>query len=115
VIHPLPGGSLLGSLVTWQHSFAGDVDRPSTNLATFQPIGTFAVGGGYYVRSTAVWLFDFHNDRYLVPLGIGFGKVFRIGSTVANGFIEPQFTAYHKGTGLPAFQLLVGLNLQWMK
>lgn len=114
-IHPMPGGSLVGMLATWQHSFAGDVDRPSAHVATFQPIGTFSIGGGYYFRSTAVCLFDFQNDKYLVPFGLGVGKVLRIGSAVANAFIEPQFSAYHKGAGLPAFQLFVGLNLQWLK
>ncbi len=114
-IHPIPGGSLLGVLATWQHSFAGDVDRPSAHIATFQPIGTFAVGGGYYVRSTATCLFDFENNRYLIPFGLGFGKAFKVGDAVANAFIEPQFTVYHKGVGLPSLQLFMGLNLQWAK
>jgi hypothetical protein len=114
-IHPLAGGSLVGMLTTWQHSFAGDDDRQSAHIATLQPIGTFSIGSGFYVRSSAVWVYDFQNDKYLVPFGLGFGKVFRIGSAVANGFVEPQFTTYHKGAGLPAFQLFVGLNLQWLK
>jgi hypothetical protein len=114
-IHPMPGGSLTGALVTWQHSFAGDQDRPAAHVATAQPIGTFAIGGGYYVRSTAVMVFDFEKNRYLVPLGLGFGKVFKLGDAIANAFIEPQFTAYHKGSGQPSLQLFVGLNLQWSR
>lgn len=114
-IHPMPGGSLIGALVTWQHSFAGDKDRPSAHLMTMQPIATFSVGGGYYVRSTPVMVFDFANDRYLVPFGLGFGKVFKAGSAIANAFIEPQFAVYHKGTGQPALQLFMGLNLQWAR
>jgi hypothetical protein len=35
------------------------------------------MGGGYYVRSTAVWVFDLENDRVLMPLGIGVGRVFK--------------------------------------
>lgn len=115
VMHPMPGGSLLGTLITWQHSFAGDDDRPSAHIATLQPIGTFGIGGGYYVRSTAVMVFDIQNDRYLVPLGLGFGKVFKVGNAVANAFIEPQFTTYHKGSGQPSLQLFMGLNLQWSR
>ena len=94
-MHPMPGGSLTGALITWQHSFAGNQDRPAAHVATMQPIGIFAIGGGYYVRSTAVMVFDFENNRYLIPLGLGFGKVFKLGNAIANAFIEPQFTAYH--------------------
>lgn len=114
-IHPLPGGSLLGGLVTWQHSFAGNKDRPAAHVMTMQPIGTFSIGGGYYVRSAPVMLLDFASNRYLVPFGLGFGKVFKAGNAIANAFIEPQFSVYHKGPALPSFQLLMGLNLQWAK
>lgn len=115
VIHPLPGGSLLGALITWQHSFAGDKDRPSTNVGVFQPSMTAAIGGGFYIRSTAAWTLDFKNDIYLIPVGLGAGKVFKLGSALANAFFEPQFTVYHKGRGLPVLSLFFGLNLQWAK
>jgi hypothetical protein len=74
-MHSMPGVSLKGSLITWQHSFAGNEDRPGAHVATVQPIGVFAIGGSYCVRSTAVMVFDFENNRYLLPLGLGFGKV----------------------------------------
>jgi hypothetical protein len=114
-IHPMAGGSILGALVTWQHSFAGDQDRPSGHLASFQPIGTFGIGGGYYVRSAPLWVFDFGNNKYLIPFGLGFGKVFKVANTIVNAFVEPQFTVYHKGEGQPSFQLFMGINLQWAK
>jgi len=114
-IHPMPGGSLLGALVTWQHSFAGDQDRPSAHLASFQPIGTFGIGSGYYVRSSAVWVFDFENNKELIPFGVGAGKVFKVANTIVNAFLEPQFTVYHRGEGQPSFQLFMGINLQWAK
>jgi len=41
--------------------------------------------------------------------------VFKAGNAIANAFIEPQFTVYHKGSGQPSFQLFMGLNLQWAK
>jgi hypothetical protein len=114
-IHPMPGGSLLGALVTWQHSFAGDDNRPPAHLATMQYIATFGIGGGYYVRSTPVMVFDFENERHLVPFGLGIGKVFKTGGAIVNVFIEPQFTVYHRGLGQPSFQLLMGMNMQWAK
>jgi hypothetical protein len=115
VVHPLAGGSVLGMLLTWQHSFAGQQARAGTNSFTFQPSGTFSLGGGYYVRSSGTWSFDAIADRYLIPVGIGVGKVFKAGQAVANAFIEPQFSVYHQGIGMPSIQIFAGINLQWSK
>jgi hypothetical protein len=111
-IHPLPGGSLIGALVTYQTDFAGDSSRAGTSLMAVQPILTLSMGGGYYFRSSGVAALDFENSRYLVPFGLGMGRVFRVGTVIANAFIEPQFTVYSKGGGQPALQLFMGLNLQ---
>jgi hypothetical protein len=113
--HPLPGGSLLAMLLTWQRSFAGDQDRPGTNLGSMQPILTASIGNGYYIKSSATMVFDFKNDRYLIPAGLGFGKVFRLGTAIVNASIEPQFTIYHRGSGQPAVQLFASLGFQWRK
>jgi hypothetical protein len=112
VIHPLPGGSLLGGLITYQTDFAGDSSRAGTSLMAVQPILTFSMGGGYYFRSSGVAALDFENSRYLVPIGMGMGRVFRVGSVIANAFIEPQFTVYSKGAGQPALQVFTGFMLQ---
>jgi hypothetical protein len=111
-VRPIEGGHLLAALLTWQTSFAGDNDRRKTNLATAQPIMTLQVGQGYYVRSSAIMTMDFEQSRYLFPLGLGAGKVFKIGDVVANAFIEPQLTIYAKGDFQPAVQFFAGLNLQ---
>jgi hypothetical protein len=115
VVRPLTGGSMLAGLVTYQTDFAGDADRPGTSFLTAQPVGIFQVGGGYYLRSTGLMTFDFENDKYLVPFGVGVGKVFKVGRTVVNGFLEPQFSAYSKGAAQPRWQLFAGINLQWFK
>jgi hypothetical protein len=115
VIHPLPMGSLVGTLITWQHSFAGHADRSDTNFFTCQTLGTFGIGGGYYIRSSGVMTFDEVNERYLIPLGVGAGKVFKAGNATGNAFIEPQFTIYHQGVGQPTVQIYAGINLQWAK
>ena len=41
------------------------------------------------------------------------GKVFPMAGSVANVFVEPQMSVYHKGSGLPSFQVFFGLNLQF--
>ena len=78
-------------------------------------MGIFQIGGGYYVRSSSVILLDFQNGRYLVPFGLGVGRVFRVGKAITNVWVEPQPTIYHNKPGLPAFQLFMGINFQWAK
>ena len=34
------------------------------------------------------------------------------GNAIANAFIEPQFTVYHKGSGQPSLRLFTGINQQ---
>ena len=114
-IHPLPGGSLLGALVTYQTDFAGDEARAGTSILAAQPLLTLSMGGGYYFRSTPTWIFDLENDRVLMPFGLGVGRVFQGLGGIVNAFVEPQFTVYSKGDRQPAFQLFTGLNLQWSK
>jgi hypothetical protein len=114
-LHALSEGSLLIGILTWQHSFAGEESRPGAQVVTFQPIVALSIGGGYYVRSSGIWSFDIVNNKTLIPVGVGFGKVFKTGNAIVNAFIEPQFTVYHNGAGLPSFQLFSGLNFQFRK
>jgi hypothetical protein len=116
VIRLLPGGSVAGGVATWQTDFAGDSERPGTNLATFQPQVALAVGTtGYYISSSPIWNFDFENDRYLIPFSLGVGRVFLVGGTIVNVALEPQVTVYHKGEQQPSMQLFFGLTLQWRR
>ena len=105
----------VGGLVTWQGSFAGDEDRPSTSILAAQPFGVWQLGKGTYLRSTGVWNFDLESGEYAVPIGFGIGHVLRAGGVVYNIFLEPQFTILHDGTGQPKIQLFAGLNLQFPK
>jgi len=105
---------LLGGLLTWQHSFAGAGDRPTQNNLTFQPFFIYNLPQGVYVRSTASWNFLLAQSDYVIPIGAGVGKVFvQADGTTINVFAEPQWTIAHHGAGQPAFQLFVGVNLQF--
>lgn len=103
----------IGALVIWRSSFAGDDARANTNVLAVQPFAFWQLGGGTYLRAAPIWAFDLENDTYNVPFGFGIGKVTKIGRTVFNIFIEPQFTILHNGTGQPAFQLFTALNMQF--
>lgn len=114
-VRPLPGGSMFAGVLTWQTDFAGDSERAGTNFLTAQPVLIFQMGGGYYLRTAGLWTFDFENEKYLIPFGVGVGKVLKVGGTIVNGFLEPQFTVYSKGDAQPHWQLFSGINLQWFK
>ena len=114
-VHSLSEGSLLIGILTWQHAFAGEHSRPVAQDVTFQPIATLSVGRGYYVRSSGTWSFDISDHKNLIPVGIGFGKVFKSGNVIVNAFVEPQFTVYHDGTALPSIQLYSGLYFLFQK
>jgi hypothetical protein len=114
-LHSLSEGSELIGILAWQHSFAGEHNRPDAQVLTFQPIVALSIGGGYYVRSSGIWSFDIPNNKNLIPLGVGFGKVFKVDPAIVNAFIEPQFTVCHRGIGLPSFQLSSGLFFLFRK
>ncbi|WP_417357547.1 hypothetical protein [Flavobacterium sp.] len=102
-----------GGLITWQASFAGDDDRPATNIAAIQPFYFWQLGKGTYLRGAPIWGFDIKNDAYSIPLALGIGKVVKVGDTMFNLFIEPQYSVLHNGTQ-PQFQVFTGINLQFM-
>lgn len=103
-----------GYLASWQHSFAGEGDRSSVNLATFQPFMFYQLGGGTYLRSAPIWAYNLHNDSYSMPLGLGIGQVVKRGKTVYNFFVEPQGSIADRGPGQPRWQVFAGLNLQFL-
>jgi hypothetical protein len=100
-----------GYLLTWQASFAGDDDRDDVNVASFQPILIYQLGGGTYLRSTPIMTYDFESDGYTVPLGVGIGKVFKTARGSNNLFIEPQWSVADDGAGWPEWQVFIGFNM----
>ena len=60
-----------GYLLSWQHSFAGEGDRTDVNVGAFQPFGFLQLGGGHYLCAAPIMVYNFQNDDYSVPLGIG--------------------------------------------
>lgn len=104
----------LGGLITWQASFAGDKNRASTNFMAVQPFYFWQLGGGTYLRGAPIWAFDMENKSYSVPLALGIGQVVKMGTTVFNLFVEPQYAILVHGVQ-PQVQIFTGINLQFMK
>lgn len=103
-----------GYLLTWMASFAGDSNRSDVNVGALQPFGMYQLGKGRYLRSTGIWVYDFEDDTYTIPLGIGIGQVIPKGKTVYNAFIEPQWSVADKGPGWPEWQVFIGFNMQFL-
>jgi hypothetical protein len=102
-----------GYLLTWQASIGGNDNRRPVNLGNFQPFVFRQLGEGWYLRSTGVWTYDFDSNAYAVPLGLGIGKVVPIGETVANIFVEPQYSVLRQGPGQMEWGVFAGVNFQF--
>ena len=102
-------------LLTWQASFAGDDDGEGVNVAALQPFAFYQLGGGTYLRAAPIWVYNFENDNYSVPLGLGIGQVFKKDKTVYNLFVEPQYSVADHGPGQPEWQVYFALNMQFLK
>ena len=112
-VAPQPWG-LLAGLVTYQHSFAGDDSRPTAQIITAQPIVTYNLPDGFYLRSSGTWTFDLGNHTSVIPVGFGAGKVWSFGNgNTINAFLEPQYSVIHSGVGVPVWQFFAGVNLQF--
>jgi hypothetical protein len=103
-----------GYLLTWQGSFAGDSDRSDVNTGALQPFAFYQLGKGLYLRSAPIWVYNFENDAYSVPLGLGIGQVIPRGKTVFNIFVEPQVSVLDHGPGQPQWQIFAGFNMQFL-
>ena len=103
-----------GYLLTWQHSFAGDDARADVNVGAFQPFAFYQLGNGFYLRGAPIMSYNFENDNYSVPLGLGLGKVIKKGNTVFNFFVEPQYSVADEGPGQPEWQIYLALNMQFL-
>ena len=81
-----PGPWVIGGLARHLWSFAGDDDRADVSQTLIQPFINYNLPEGWYLSSapiiTANWEAD--DDRWLVPLGGGGGRVFPIGQQPVN-------------------------------
>ena len=83
----IQGPWLFGALINNVWSFAGDDDRDDVNAMLIQPFLNYNLPDGWYLSSspiiTANWEADSDNT-WLVPVGGGVGKIFRIGNQPMN-------------------------------
>lgn len=78
---------VVGSLFRQLWSFAGDDDRKDVNQLLIQPFVNFNLPDNWYLVSSPVITANWSNDsdnRWTVPVGGGFGKIFTIGGQPMN-------------------------------
>ena len=112
----MPGPWVIGSLLSNVWSFAGSGDR-DVNLFTWQYFINYNLSNGWYLTSapiiTANWEADSDN-RWTIPFGGGFGKIFRIGKQPLNGQIS-AFYNVEKPDSAADWQLRIQLQFLFPK
>ena len=106
-----------GGLITYLNGVGEDSVNPyqdNEQLGALQPFYFFQLGKGLYLRGAPIWTFNLRDEAINMPLGIGMGKVVKMGNTVVNLFIEPQFSLYSKGANQANFQIFGGINTQFL-
>ncbi|MFA5899340.1 MAG: hypothetical protein WC829_09540, partial [Hyphomicrobium sp.] len=100
---------MFGVLATYQHTLSGE----SSEMTTVQPNVYYNLDQGYYLRSSAIMVFDSSKDMKLIPVGLGLGKVIQLdGGYTLNAYAEAQPSVYAEGTGVPKFQVFTGIQIQ---
>jgi hypothetical protein len=107
------GPWLYGALINNVWSFAGDDDRSNVNQMILQPFVNYNLPKGWYVSSapilTANWQAD-SDQRWVVPLGAGVGKIFKLGKQPVNASVQGYYNVVHPDDG-PDWQLRAQLQL----
>jgi len=113
----IEGPWVVGVLVNNVWSFAGKSNRSAVNAMTLQPFVNYNFHGGWYLTSSPIITADWeagHGDRWTVPVGGGFGRVFKIGHQPVNA----QLAAYYnvaKPSGAADWQLRAQLQFLFPK
>jgi hypothetical protein len=89
---------IIGIFVQNWTSFAGNRDRSDTNSMNLQPIATYFLPGswsiGYSGNILANWKAD-PGDVWTVPIGVGVGKVVRLGILPVKFSLAAQWMPVH--------------------
>jgi hypothetical protein len=74
-----------GALAQQFFSFGGDSQRPSQSFMLFQPILNKILPAGKFIQFSPIMNFNWTNQTYNIPIGLGFGKAFAKNLSVSVG------------------------------
>jgi hypothetical protein len=106
----VPEKWLIGLLLQNPISFAGERDRKDANAMILQPFVSYQLGNGWFVRSQPQMFFNWKSGKQILPLDLGFGRVFRIGRQNVSWFVEPFWNITHDGPS-PKYGCTFGVTL----
>ena len=87
VVLTIQGHWLIGALLTDVASVSGSADRGSVHQMTLQPFINYNFPRGWYLASSPIITANWKgpdNQRWVVPLGGGAGRAFRLGGQAMN-------------------------------
>jgi hypothetical protein len=91
-----PGHWVVGALTNNQWSVAGDPNRKNVNAFLVQPFVNYNMPGGWFLTfapiATADWTAP-SGQQWTVPVGGGFGRVFKIDDQAYNASIQAYYNA----------------------
>ena len=85
------GPWLFGVLAQNEFSFAGAGGRDDVNQMLIQPFVNYNLPHAWYLTSSPIITANWHgssDNRWLVPVGGGFGKIFHFGKLPVNAYIQ---------------------------
>jgi hypothetical protein len=108
----IQGPWVVGALVNNVWSFAGDRTRKDVNQLTIQPFVNYNLPGGWYLTSSPVITANWKagsSDRWTVPVGGGFGRVFKLGDQPVNAQVAAYYNVV-RPTGAADWQVRAQLQ-----
>jgi hypothetical protein len=98
----MDGPWVYGALANQIWSFAGDEDREDVSQMLIQPFINYNMADGWYLTSspiiTANWKAD-SDDTWIVPIGGGVGKVFKVGDQMLNASMQTYYNVISPDLG----------------
>lgn len=106
-----PGRWLVGGLARQLWSIAGDDDRSNVNQTLFQPFINYNLDDGWALVTAPIITANWHaeSDRWLVPVGGGVSKLFRIGAQPVSATAQAYYNV-ERPDFAPDWQLRVGIS-----
>ncbi|MBT8355915.1 MAG: hypothetical protein KJO60_15425 [Desulfofustis sp.] len=117
VVLTQPGWGSVGLLARQLWSFAGDEDRRNVSQLLLEPFINYNLKGGWFLITdmiiTANWEASSGNE-WTVPMGAGFGRVFKIGNQPINSRLEAYYNV-ERPDGAPKWNLAFTIQFLFPK
>jgi len=109
-----PSWGTYGMLARQLWSFAGPSNRRDVNQSLIEPFVNYNLDNGWYLITDSVITIDWQideGDKVTLPVGGGFGRIFKIGDQAMNARVEAYYNAIRPDAG-PDWT--IGATLQFL-